>query len=66
MNITNEQQLKKDTKIELINDLMSVVTIMEDYWIFHPENEKKLSIVKEYARLKAMKASIEDDLGKLK
>jgi len=66
MNITNEQHLKKDPKTELINDLMAIVTIMEDYWRFHPENEKQQDVVEEYARLEAMKASIEDDLGKLK
>ena len=66
MNITNEQHLKKDPKTELINDLMAIVTIMEDYWRFHPKNEKQQDVVEEYARLEAMKASIEDDLGKLK
>ena len=51
-------------KTELINDLAAVVTIMEDYWRFHPANENQLDIVKEYAQLEAIKDQIELDIKK--
>ena len=51
-------------KTELINDLAAVVTIMEDYWRFHPSNPKKLDVVKEYEQLKAIKDQIELDIEK--
>jgi hypothetical protein len=36
----NIQELEKE-KTELINDLIAVITIMEDLWRFHPENPKQ-------------------------
>ena len=51
-------------KTELINDLAAVVTIMEDYWRFHPSNPKQQDVVKEYEQLKAIKDQIELDIEK--
>ena len=42
----------KDLRIEKINDLAAVVTILEDYWRFHPANPDKQDVVKEYEQLK--------------
>tara|TARA_B100000902_G_C27193325_1_gene855087 strand:- start:193 stop:393 length:201 start_codon:yes stop_codon:yes gene_type:complete len=55
----------KDPKIEKINDLMVVVTIMEDYWRFHPANPDKQDVVKEYQQLEAIKESIEEEIKQL-
>lgn len=56
---------KPDPKIEAINDLMAVSTIMEDYWRFHPANPQQENVVEEYAKLEAIKAKIEEDINKL-
>ena len=55
----------QNKKTELINDLMAVTTIMEDYWRFHPANEKQENVVEEYAKLEAIKDQIEVDINKL-
>ena len=65
MNITDEQPPQFDPKIELVNDLIAITTIMEDYWRFHPANEKQEDVVAEYAKLEAIKLKIEVDLGQL-
>jgi len=61
----SENIQKPDPKIEAINDLVAVSTIMEDYWRFHPANPKQENVVEEYAKLEAIKAKIEGDLNKL-
>jgi hypothetical protein len=66
MAISNEEQQKLDQdKSNLINDLVAVSTIMEDYWRFHPANPNKLNIVEEHRQLEAIKEKIELDLKKL-
>lgn len=52
----------QNKKTELVNDLMAVNTIMEDYWRFHPANEKQENVVEEYTKLKAMSDHIEEEL----
>ena len=52
----------QNKKTELVNDLMAVTTIMEDYWRFHPANEKQENVVEEYAKLKVMSEHIEKEL----
>jgi|TARA_B110000977_G_scaffold200482_1_gene291170 hypothetical protein len=65
MNITEEQPQEFDPKVELINDLIAVTTIMEDYYRFHPANPKQENVVEEYAKLEAIKTKIEEDLNLL-
>ncbi len=65
MNITSEQPPERDPRVELVNDLMAVSTIMEDYYRFHPANPKQENVVEEYAKLEAIKTSIEEDINKL-
>lgn len=55
----------KDLRIEKINDLAAVVTILEDYWRFHPANPDKQDVVKEYEQLSAIKESIEKEIEEL-
>ena len=61
----SENTKKPDPKIEAINDLMAVSTIMEDYWRFHPANPKHENVVEEYLKLEAIKEKIENDIKKL-
>ena len=55
-------QNDKDPKGEAINDLAAIVTIMEDYWRFHPANPKQENVVEEYAKLEAIQKKIEEDI----
>ena len=65
MNITSEQPQERDPRVELINDLMAVSTIMEDYYRFHPANPKQENVVEEYAKLEAIKDKIEKDINQM-
>ena len=56
---------EKDPRVEAINDLVAVSTIMEDYWRFHPANPKQENVVEEYAKLEAIKDKIEEDIKQL-
>ena len=60
-----EQEKLEERKTELINDLVAVTTIMEDYWRFHPANEKQLNIVEEYRQLEAIKEKLEEDINQI-
>ena len=52
-------------KIDLVNDLMSTITVMEELWRYHPENKDKVDIVESYAQLQVIKDDIEIELGEL-
>tara|TARA_B100000795_G_C22412797_1_gene291487 strand:- start:118 stop:312 length:195 start_codon:yes stop_codon:yes gene_type:complete len=52
-------------KSELVNDLMATITIMEDYWRFHPDNENTQDVRVEYTKLQELKKGIEDELAEL-
>jgi|TARA_B000000475_G_C15766756_1_gene353501 hypothetical protein len=56
---------EKDPRVEAINDLVAVSTIMEDYWRFHPANPKQENVVEEYAKLEAIKDKIEEDIKQI-
>ena len=49
----SENTKKPDPKIEAINDLMAVSTIMEDYWRFHPANPIKEKIENDIKKIDA-------------
>ncbi len=51
----SENTNKPDPKVEKVNDLVAVITIMEDYWRFHPANPNKEDVVKEYDKLAAIR-----------
>ena len=61
----SKQEELEQQKAELINDLMAVATIMEDYYRFHPTNPKQENVVEEYRKLESLKEKIELDLKKL-
>jgi hypothetical protein len=53
-------------KSELINDLISVTSVMEDLWRFHPENPNQEDVVAEYAQLQKIEGDIADEIKSLK
>ena len=53
----------EEQKVELINDLISVTSVMEDLWRFHPENSNQEDVVAEYAQLQKMQGDIENEIG---
>tara|TARA_R110000803_G_scaffold97818_1_gene165932 strand:- start:806 stop:994 length:189 start_codon:yes stop_codon:yes gene_type:complete len=52
-------------KSELLEDLMATVKVMEEVWKYHPDNEDKSDVVKEYKVLEKIKTDIESELDKL-
>ena len=52
-------------KTELVNDLLSVVTIMDEIFKYHPENPNKIDIKEEYANLQMIKDDIEAELEEM-
>ncbi len=63
MDITEEQQ--DNRKVELINDLMAVATVIEEIWNYHPDNPNKKDVVSEYNQLLKIKGDIENELEAL-
>jgi hypothetical protein len=61
----SQQQEMENLKSDLINDLISVSTVMEELWKYHPENPKQIDIVTEYDTLVKIKKSIETELDDL-
>jgi hypothetical protein len=61
----NQETVNENLKADLINDLISVSTVMEELWKYHPENPSKIDIVSEYNNLVEMKKEIETELDGL-
>jgi|TARA_R110001606_G_scaffold378952_1_gene538787 hypothetical protein len=59
------EQLRDFKKSELLEDLIATETVIEEIWRYHPENPKRLDILKEYDKLKVIKADIENELKTL-
>ena len=53
-------------KNDLINDLISVTSVMEDLWRFHPDNSSQEDVVTEYALLQKMEGIIGNEIKALK
>jgi|TARA_Y100000114_G_scaffold96674_1_gene89964 hypothetical protein len=60
-----ELQILEEKKVELINDLAATATVMDELWRYHPDNPKKVNIVKEYDSLKKMQSDIEEEIKDL-
>ena len=60
-----ELQILEEKKVELINDLAATATVMDELWRYHPDNPKKVNIVKEYNSLKKMQSDIEEEIKDL-
>jgi len=59
------EQLRDFKKSELLEDLVATETVIEEIWRYHPENPKRLDILKEYDKLKVIKEDIENELKTL-
>ena len=53
-----ELEILEEQKVELINDLAATATVMDELWRYHPDNPKKVDIVKEYKNLEQMQKDI--------
>ncbi len=60
-----ELEILEEQKAELINDLASTATVMDEIWNYHPDNPKKIDIVAEYEFLKSLQADIEEEIKEL-
>ena len=60
-----ELEILEEQKVELINDLAATATVMAELWRYHPDNPKKVDIVKEYKNLEQMQKDIEKEILEL-
>ena len=57
--LTEKQQQQK---AELINELIATITVMEEIYKYHPDNDNRVDIVKEYENLIIIKDEVESEL----
>lgn len=57
--------MSQEIKNELINDLVSVTTVLEEIWKYHPDNPDQEDIVAEYNHLLKIQGDIENELEAL-
>lgn len=57
--------MSQEIKNELVNDLLSVTTVLEEIWKYHPDNPDQLDIVAEYNQLLKIQGDIENELEAL-
>lgn len=57
--------MSQEIKNELVNDLISVTTILEEIWKYHPDNPDQEDIVAEYNQLLKIQGDIENELEAL-
>jgi len=55
----------EEQKVELINDLMAVATVIEELWRYHPDNPEKKDVVAEYNQLLKIQGDIENEIKSL-
>ena len=60
-----ELEILEEQKVELINDLAATATVIDELWRYHPDNPKKVDIVKEYKNLEQMQKDIEKEILEL-
>ena len=56
---------KEDQRNELVNDLITTSTVMDELWQYHPDNPKQKDVVKEYNVLKQMAKDLEKEIDEL-
>lgn len=57
-----ENEWFENKERDMINDIISITTIMEDYWRFHPDNPKKVDLLSEYKSLEELRDKTETEL----
>ena len=61
-----EKMSKEEKKLELVNDLIAVSTVMEELWDYHPANPQKKDVEKEFKVLQNIENDILIEMDKLK
>ena len=55
--------MEQKERVKLLDELMTVVHIMDELYQYHPENPKQVDVVSEFKALAERKAEIEAKLG---
>ena len=61
-----ENEWFEQREIELTNDIISMATIIDDYYGFHPDNPNRVDVVDEYNNLKKLMTEAEETLKQYK
>jgi hypothetical protein len=54
--------MEAKTRVKLIDELMTVVEIMDELYRYHPDNPNRFNVAEEYKILAERKAQIEAEL----
>ena len=57
------QVMDQKEQMQLLDELMSVIQIMDELYRYHPENPNQVDVASEFKRLAERKAKIEEKLG---
>ena len=57
------QVMDQKEQMQLLDELMSVIQIMDELYSYHPENPKQVDVVSEFKALAERKVEIEAKLG---
>ena len=57
------QVMDQKEQMQLLDELMSVIQIMDELYRYHPENPKQVDVVSEFKALAERKVEIEAKLG---
>jgi hypothetical protein len=57
------QVMDQKERVKLMDELMTVVQIMDELYQYHPENPKQVDVVSEFKALAERKTEIESKLG---
>ena len=52
------------TRVKLLDELMTVVQVMDELYNFHPDNPRKINVAEEYEILAERKVQIETELDR--
>jgi hypothetical protein len=55
--------MEQKERVKLLDELMTVVHVMDELYQYHPENPKQVNVVSEFKALAERKAEIEAQLG---
>ena len=57
------QVMDQKEQMQLLDELMSVIQIMDELYRYHPENPNQVDVASEFKRLAERKVEIEAKLG---
>ena len=57
------QVMDQKEQMQLLDELMSVIQIMDELYRYHPENPNQIDVASEFKRLAERKVEIEEKLG---